>query len=349
MEQKRQYNLDLLRILACFMVLVIHVSAHNWSTVPPQSTAWQVFNIYNVFARSSVPLFFMLSGKLFLERDDVSFKRLFSKNILKLIFVYFLWSFLYAVDQIGIGNIVAEPDLTRLFTATVDSKYHLWYLTALVSVYLLIPVFIGLKSYKNGRVLDYIAILFVIMVVLKYSLSLLPVHQSIIDLLNKYGFGFSTLSGYFLLGHILDKYREKSKKIPSFVLLTEFFAACALTAAGSYIVSVKAGAATATLYDFFFISTFVEAVIIFTLFLRLSNLNINRTLGAMIKKISNYTLFIYLFHPFLIEHLHLWFGFDTLSLSPIISVPLISAILFVSSALFAAVLDKIPVIKKIFL
>lgn len=208
MEQKRQYNLDLLRILACFMVLVIHVSAQNWYTILPQSTEWQIFNIYDVFARSSVPLFFMLSGKLFLSRDDISFKMLFSKNILKLVFVYFLWSFLYAVDQIGIKNIIASPDLTLLFTTTVGSKYHLWYLPALVSAYLLIPVFIGLKSYKNEKVLDYITILFVAFAVLKYSVMLLPMHQSFIDLLNKFSFVFDTFCGYFLLGHILDKYQK---------------------------------------------------------------------------------------------------------------------------------------------
>lgn len=349
MEQKRQYNLDLLRILACFMVLVIHVSAQNWYTILPQSTEWQIFNIYDVFARSSVPLFFMLSGKLFLSRDDVSFKKLFSKNILKLVFVYFLWSFLYAVDQIGIKNIISSPDLTLLFTTTVGSKYHLWYLPALVSVYFLIPVFIGLKSYKNGKVLNYITILFVVFVVLKYSVMLLPMHQSFINLLNKFSFVFDIHCGFFLFGHILDKYQEKLKKIPSFVLLIIFFITGTLTALGSYLLSVKTGTATEALYNYFIISTLIEAVTIFILFLRLSNLNINKTLGAIIKKISTYTLFVYLLHPFLIEHLYLWFGLNTLSLSPIISVPLISVILFVLGTVIAMILDKIPIIRKIFL
>lgn len=349
MEQKRQYNLDLLRILACFMVLVIHVSAQNWYTISPQSREWQIFNIYNVFARSAVPLFFMLSGKLFLAKDDISFKKLFSKKILKLIFVYFIWSFLYAVDQIDIGNIIAAPDLEKLFTTTVASKYHLWYLPELISIYLLIPVFVGLKSYKSGKIINYITILFIAFAVLKYSIMLVPMHPSFVELLNKFSFVFDTFCGYFLLGHILDKRQEKLKKIPCFVLLIIFFTTGALTAAGSYFLSVRAGEPIGTLYNNFFIATLINAVIIFILFLRLSNLNINKTFGAIIKKLSAYTLFVYLIHPFLIEQLSRRFSFNSLSFSPVISVPIISVILFVLSAVFAVILDQIPVIRKIFL
>lgn len=349
MEQKRQYNLDLLRIFACFMVLVLHVSAHNWGRTSPESIEWQIFNIYDVLVRSAVPLFFMLSGKLFLSRDDISLIRLFYKNILKIIFAYFLWSFLYAIDQVGIRSIISSPDFTHLFSITVDSKYHLWYLPALISVYLLIPVFISMKSYKDGKILIYTTILFFVFAIVKYSVMLLPINQSFKELLQKFNFSFDSYCGYFIFGYILDKFKEKLRRIPSIILLLIFFITVSITAAGSYFLSINSGTGVSTLYNNFFISTFIEAAIVFLLFIRLSQLHFNKTIGTIVTKVSGYTFFVYLFHPFIIEHLSLWFNFDSLSFTPIISIPIISALLFVLCVAMAMIIDKIPIIRKILL
>lgn len=349
MEQKRQYNLDLFRIFACVMVLILHAAGHNWSKVSPESAAWQAFNFYDVLVRSAVPLFFMLSGKLFLSRDDISLKRLFSKNIFKLVFVYFLWSFLYAVDTIGLKSLMTSFDLSQLWSVFVSGKYHLWYLPSLISVYLLIPVFISIKSYKNGKMLDYIAILFFIFSIAGYSIQLLPLDGSVTELFRKFSFVFDGYCGYFLFGHILDKYSERLKRIPTFVLVFLFFITVSATAAGSCFLSVRAGKGIAVLYDGFFISTFVEAATIFMLFLRFPQLNLSKTAGKVIQKLSKYTLFVYLFHPYVIEHVYLWFGLDTLSFAPVLSVPLISLGLFAVCVAVAMILDKIPFVRKVLL
>ena len=65
MVNEREYNMDILRILACFMVVVLHTSAQNWDAVPFISFEWKAFNFYNAMVRSAVPIFFMISGKLF--------------------------------------------------------------------------------------------------------------------------------------------------------------------------------------------------------------------------------------------------------------------------------------------
>lgn len=346
---KRQYNIDILRIFACFMVLILHVAGHNWGKTEPESFAWQVFNVYDILVRSAVPLFFMISGKLFLARDEISVKRLFSKNILKLVLVYFFWSLLYAVDSMGIRELIASRDISRLFTTTVAGKYHLWYLPALVSVYLLIPVFIAMKGYKGGRILDYAAAIFFIFGILRYSVLLLPLDQRVKDILLKFNFTFDSYCGYFLMGHILDKYKEKMKKIPSVVLMLIFVLTAAVTALASSYLSLKAGEGVSTLYNNFFISTFLEASAIFLLFLRIPAFEVKRPLGKIIEKVSSYTFFVYLFHPYVIEHLDLWLGFDSLSFNPALSVPTIALLLMVICMTIAFVLDRIPVIKKLFI
>lgn len=55
--KKRILNYDLLRIIACFMVVLIHVSASKWEMVAPQYGSWKAMNLYDSFARTAVPIF----------------------------------------------------------------------------------------------------------------------------------------------------------------------------------------------------------------------------------------------------------------------------------------------------
>lgn len=65
----RRVEYDLLRITACMMVVMLHVSAFYWTKLSPNCTEWKVINLYDSFVRSSVPLFFLLSGVLFLSKE----------------------------------------------------------------------------------------------------------------------------------------------------------------------------------------------------------------------------------------------------------------------------------------
>ena len=42
--REREYNMDYLRIFACFMVIFLHVAAQNWSSVEVTGKQWHVFN-----------------------------------------------------------------------------------------------------------------------------------------------------------------------------------------------------------------------------------------------------------------------------------------------------------------
>lgn len=44
--KNRDYNMDLLRVVAAFMVIVIHVSAYNFGDTPTKSTEWLSYNFF---------------------------------------------------------------------------------------------------------------------------------------------------------------------------------------------------------------------------------------------------------------------------------------------------------------
>jgi len=57
--------IDLLRIVATFATIVIHVSEENYQNTISNPKWWNVFNIYDSIGRCSVPIFVMISGTLF--------------------------------------------------------------------------------------------------------------------------------------------------------------------------------------------------------------------------------------------------------------------------------------------
>ena len=64
---------DLIRAVAIFLVVMIHVSGqltNPWGEIP--TAQWIIADIYGGIARIAVPLFFMISGYLLLPRSENS-------------------------------------------------------------------------------------------------------------------------------------------------------------------------------------------------------------------------------------------------------------------------------------
>lgn len=160
-QRRRELNIDYLRILACVMVIFLHVSGQNFRSCDITSRQWMAFNLYNSAVRSCVPLFFMMSGKLFLSRDKMcSLSVLFKKYIWKLVFLYFIWSFFYAAMRIGKPDVFDHSYCFLLIKETKKSEFHLWYLPALIGVYFLMPILWTIAKYEDGKYLQYACIMF---------------------------------------------------------------------------------------------------------------------------------------------------------------------------------------------
>jgi len=69
LQSGRMVWIDHLRVLATFAVVVLHAAARNWYSADVHGFEWRVLNIYNGFVRWGVPVFIMISGALFLNRD----------------------------------------------------------------------------------------------------------------------------------------------------------------------------------------------------------------------------------------------------------------------------------------
>lgn len=338
--------MDFLRIFACFMVVFLHVSAQNWHVTDVKSMEWQIFNVYDTAVRSCVPLFFMISGKLFLSRETmVPISKLFKKNIAKLVWLYFLWSFLYAIDTVGLNSLLAGTAGEDLLKYTLHVKYHLWYIPALIGVYLLLPILWSLVKYEKGKYMTYACVMFLLFGILKNTILVIPIGEEIEVLIKKVTYALGEYSGYFLLGYILDKNQEKFNKFKTGTLLLILGIVIAVSATITSVYSVSVGKPTTLLYDNLMVPACVEAIIIFLIFLRIRERQCK--MQKNITNISRYTLFVYLAHVFVMQHLDINFGVSTLSFHPIVSVPILSVAIFLVCIVGAFIIDKIPGIRKI--
>lgn len=66
LNQRKNY-IDLLRVISAFAVVVIHVTSAAMNTTEVSSQTYMANALLNSIMRWAVPVFFMISGALFLD------------------------------------------------------------------------------------------------------------------------------------------------------------------------------------------------------------------------------------------------------------------------------------------
>ena len=159
---KRIVYLDLLRIFACIAVIVIHVSASNMEAVAIGSSAWRTFNIYDSFARLSVPAFVMITGMFMLDTSKaLTMKQLYLNYVLKMLALWIVWELFYALVHFSNMNYTLNAESLSLFIKTVyEGHFHLWYLPMLVGLYISTPILRAITEKDDRKLIEYFILLF---------------------------------------------------------------------------------------------------------------------------------------------------------------------------------------------
>ncbi|MBF1103487.1 MAG: acyltransferase family protein [Solobacterium sp.] len=350
---KRKVYCDYLRLIATFAVVFIHVAASNWSNVDVNGMQWQVFNIYDSLVRWGVPIFVMISGALFLNRD-VPIKNIYSKYILRMVIAFISWSLFYAIlttDTFQHGLIYS---LKSHIGTLVTGHYHMWFVLMIIGLYMCIPLM--KKIVSDETVMKYflkLSFIFSFMVpwLLKivndfvgYNNGMIQKMVTTIDS-NLTNMGMSMVLGYtfyFILGYYLD--RVELKKKVRMMIYAAGILGFIFTVVADAGLSIKTQVANSNYYGNFEVNVLLEVIAVHTFFKYHSfqNENMNRFVVVL----SKFGFGAYLIHTFIIESMASILHFDTLSMNAWISVPVISIIVFVVSMGISAVLNHIPVIKK---
>ena len=160
--QKRNYALDIARIVGIFAVILIHCSFPLLENAPLFSAAFVTGNLCDGLARVGVPLFLMVSGALFLdETKEVTLKGILQKNVKSLAIVTLVWAVVYAgcfhvlFPLVGGGEI----RLRNAVSGVVFGHYHMWYLYMILGLYIITPFLRAFVRRENkGLVLVFIGL-----------------------------------------------------------------------------------------------------------------------------------------------------------------------------------------------
>lgn len=345
-SQSHQRNLafDLLRILAAIMVVLIHVSGLKFKVVSPNSLEWEFMNLYDSFARSCVPIFFMLTGAFSL-RKDIDIRKLYLKKILPLLFAYIIWSFFYVFATLGVDKIL-QTRVINIFRMMISGKYHLWYIPTLIGIYMLLPILRSIVGYQNGKYIKYYLLIFLIAGVLRPTiLAFLPQEQGLyVSLLRKVPIELMSYSGYVLLGYYLANTFTKKTR-PIFYLMS-FVTVAILSTIICQGYAQSHNKPIGILYFYTSLPTFIEAISLFLFFKNL-NIKFRESVSNFVTTLSSLTFGLYLFHPYVLDFFDMHLSLNSLTFIPLFSIPVITVAIVLICIAVTFIAAKIPFIKYI--
>ncbi|MBR3162138.1 MAG: acyltransferase family protein [Bacilli bacterium] len=327
-NNKRDYNIDLLKNIAIYLVIILHTMIIGF--LSEKANVSTVLYYAGVFA---IPLFFMISGYLHLQKEN-NYKYVL-KKILKIILIAFFWNLIACLYLL-----LVEHKITNVFILTLKSFiqngyfFHFWFLGAIIILYIMLPSLQKLiKKYKNTY-----KIMIIILFVLCINIDIINIY------LNHKGYGtiknntiqtfrIWTWSLYYMLGGIMTKVNIKDIKKKKLYTITIIMTI--ITIIYSRLLSIP-------LYSNIYAENFYDsAIVIITttlIFISIKSLNIKKEYYS---NLLQYSMGIYILHPFLINIL---IKLNLLNNS-CINI-LWSIIILLISGLITYLLSRIPLINK---
>ena len=197
--KKKNYNLELIRMISFVMVIVIHVTNYFCRAYGEVSRGEYLFSLaLDTVSRVSVPCFFMITGALLLGRRETLEKQ--AKRFLRFSMVLAVWSVIYYLwNTFYMGS---GYDLREILSTPVEA--HLWYLYAMIPIYFVMPFFQIMCAGMDLRMERAFLLVITAAVIFNYILTLQ--HEEAyydIPLI-----GDQVYSYYVFIGYYIYKYRR---------------------------------------------------------------------------------------------------------------------------------------------
>lgn len=297
--KKRIIYLDYLRFIASLAVIGIHVSGKGTyvlgNALDANSSIFTIAATIDSCLRFAVPIFFMISGALVFLKSEMDIPTFYYQRAKRIIIPLLFWALFYSfafnkgyslqehIKQVLLGN----------------AFYHLWFLYAVIGLYLIAPVFYQFLKHSSKKDIE---IILGISLVLN---ALLPIigEKFWVDLGPALNLNYLT-GGifYFILGYYLINFDLKIlNRIP--ILLAGYLISTILIVFGTLKGSFNQGSYVTFYVNIFWILTIIQSVSIFCLVKTLC-FNVsegNSSFFKIVNKLGAYFMGIYLIHAFVLE------------------------------------------------
>lgn len=333
MMAKRVLWLDIIRVLAAFMVVFIH------SPKVIEGMSSNIFYaMYNYIMLPCVPLFFILSGYLLLPIKDNMFS-FYKKRMVRICCPLFFWS--VVILLITYKNWVEFLQGICYIPFCQKANGHYWFLYSLISVYLFLPIVsVWLKSAKQKEI-QFMLYLWILVSVMPYVNIILPKvfdGEGNYSNILYYNAGFL---GYFLLGYYLKNYSDKVSLFKSFILM--MFTSCF----SLFLIILN----KRNVLEIPLMNPYLQTDVIFqSIFIFIFIQKVGNKLCFMeniIKFLAPLTFGLYLVHGLILKYITFPLIYDYLKLLPVLAVPVCAVLTFVIGICIVYIISKLPKSKYI--
>lgn len=351
---KRIVWLDVLKLIAIFMVICVHCS--DPFNVSPEARSNPDYNfwgsIYGSFLRPCVPLFVIITGILLLP-VKLSMREFYRKRLLRIAFPFLIWSVLYNLfpwitGVLGLPKSIisdvfayAPSDASQTFgdalanIVLIPVKFStytvpMWYLYMLIGLYLYMPVLSSWVETASRRQMQFMLGVWAVTLFLPYAYSFYSFDILGMCAWNSFGtfYYFAGFSGYLLLGHFLIKEVEEWKWGKTFsVALPMLAVGYAATYVGFKTMSVVPDCSEQELELFFLYCSPNVALMTVAWFLAVRKVRVQSPMVvSALANIGKCSLGIYMVHYFIVG-----FGYaiaDSMGVPVSVRIPVTATITF---------------------
>jgi surface polysaccharide O-acyltransferase-like enzyme len=348
-EKSRILYADVLRIVTIFAVVVFHVTTNRWFSAFNSPSEWHVINIFVAGLRWCVPVFFMLSGMIFLDPNyNITVKKLYTRTIPRMLCALIVWSIAYrTLSPLTAAFLdIKELDIndfhriySEIFLGT--PWHHLWFIYPLIAMYMLTPLLRIFTAHAEKKHYIYFLILYFIFG------SVIPTINARCGIYISFAIPeLFTYTGYFIAGYFFAKYDlTKNEKT---ILYTLGIASLLITYILSTVTAMEGGHPMTQFFDRTGPNTMLSAFFVFVLVKNLVN-NSPKLLSyennKHITNLANCGFGIYLVHDFFNIILNI-LKIHTGTFPALLSIPVLSLLVYAASLCVVLVIKKIPVLNK---
>lgn len=219
--QNRSIYLDILRIIAVFLVIVNHTNSQVFQGSSPADGIWYLSVLWYYLSKIAVPIFVMVSGACLLPKVDSYVKT--GKRILRMVITLVVFSYLYFLYDalVNYGIWPRAVDFGAFF-ALLWAQYitdSFWYLYFYIGLLVMLPIMQRLA--QNMKKVDMLYLIGLSIAI--YAIWPLITHYHPAAALPSY-FDvpmFSVYIGLFFAGHYIHQHLQLTKPtaLAFFVLL----------------------------------------------------------------------------------------------------------------------------------
>lgn len=155
MEKKQIVFIDYIRVVACFLVMLVHASenfyaadasglAGNVSMLANESNRFWVSFYDGALGRICVPLFMVVSAFLLVPmKEGLTMHAFYKRRFMRILPPFIVFQLLYTFIPAMLGQWTWDEALHGLWMLPFNFSPmagHLWFMYPLISLYLIIPV-----------------------------------------------------------------------------------------------------------------------------------------------------------------------------------------------------------------